>query len=271
MNIVVTGSTRGIGRGLAVEFLRRGHPVMVSGRDGATVAQTVDELRAEFPKTAVYGIACDVNEPEALQELWNAAAVKLGFVDIWINNAGVNNPKQGLDELPLQAFHQTVDTNLKGAINGSVVALRGMRQQGSGWIFNMEGFGSDGMIGLEQIPYGLSKYGLRYFTKALVKTVAGTGIKAGYLSPGMVTTEMAVPSPEKRDEFFSSNIKVLNILCDHVETVTPWLVDRILAANKNGTAIRWLTYRKAAARFAASLFRKRTVIEEAMQRQELHG
>jgi short-subunit dehydrogenase len=130
----------------------------------------------------------------------------------------------------------------------------------------MEGFGSDGMIGLDQVPYGLSKYGLRYFTKALVRTVRDSPVKVGYLSPGIVTTEMAVPRKDQRGDFFYRNIKVLNILADHVETVTPWLVEQILAADRNGTAIRWLTLPRVAGRFLSSPFKKRQVIEEAMQR-----
>ena len=122
------------------------------------------------------------------------------------------------------------------------------------------------MIGLEQVPYGVSKYGVRYITKALVKEAADTPVKVGFLSPGIVTTEMAVPRAGKRDEFFDKNMNFLNILADHVETVTPWAVDRILAARKNGAVIRWMGIGRAAGRFALSLVRKRHVIEEAMHR-----
>jgi NAD(P)-dependent dehydrogenase (short-subunit alcohol dehydrogenase family) len=121
-------------------------------------------------------------------------------------------------------------------------------------------------IGLEQVPYGVSKYGSRYVTKALVKSVANTPVNVGFLSPGIVTTEMAVPRAENRDEFFDANRNFLNNLADHVETVTAWAVERMLVARKNGTVIRWMGPGRAAGRFATSLFRKRRVIEEAMQR-----
>jgi hypothetical protein len=58
------------------------------------------------------------------------------------------------------------------------------------------------------------------------------------------------------------------MLADHVETVTPWAVERILAAEKNGTVIRWMGFGRAAGRVAMSLVRKRHVIEEAMQRRD---
>jgi NAD(P)-dependent dehydrogenase (short-subunit alcohol dehydrogenase family) len=270
MNIVITGSTRGIGLGLAREFLSRGHSVMVSGRHEEAVRQTVAGLSDAFPANKIHGHACDVDREAEVEALWNEAARVFESVDIWINNAGRNNPKQRLHMMELAEFEGTLHTNLMGMINGSVIALRGMLKQGSGWIFNMEGFGSEGMIGIDQVPYGLSKYGLRYFTKALVKTMKGSPVKVGYLSPGIVTTEMAVPRRENRGEFFDNNKKFLNIMADHVETVTPWLVEKILKAcarpNGNGIAIRWMSLPRAAGRLIGSLFRKRRVIEEAMER-----
>ena len=268
MNIVITGSTRGIGLGLAHEFLSRGHAVMISGRSQETVTATVNRLSNEYPTVEVMGQVCDVTRQPDVQALWDEASHLFGSVDIWINNAGRNNPKQHIHEMDLTEIEDTLDTNLLGMVRGSLVALRGMQAQGSGWIYNMEGFGSDGMIGLDQVPYGLSKYGLRYFTKALVRTVKNSAVKVGYLSPGIVTTQMAVPHKDKRGAFFYKNMKVMNILADHVETVAPWLVERILTADRNGAAIRWMTLPKVAGRFLSSLFKQRRVIEEAMQRRD---
>jgi NAD(P)-dependent dehydrogenase (short-subunit alcohol dehydrogenase family) len=268
MNVVITGSTRGIGLGLAREFLARGHPVMISGRNEDTVVATVKKLADDFPAVGISGQRCDVTVEADVQILWDEAARIFDTVDIWINNAGRNNPKQKIYEMSISDIDGTLATNLIGMVHGSVIALRGMQAQRSGWIYNMEGFGSEGMIGVDQIPYGLSKYGLRYFTKALVKTLKYSPVKVGYLSPGIVTTEMAVPGKDQRGKFFQENMKFLNILADHVETVTPWLVEKMLAAERNGIAIRWMTMPKALGRFVASLFHKRHVIEEAMHRQD---
>jgi short-subunit dehydrogenase len=268
MNVVITGSTRGIGLGLARQFLARGHAVMISGRDNAAVTTTVERLSSEYPDVRVCGQSCDVNIESDLQVLWDESSRSFDTVDIWINNAGINNPKQKIYDMPLRDIENTLETNLIGMVRASVIVYRGMLAQGSGWIWNMEGFGSEGMIGVDQVPYGLSKYGLRYFTKALVKTARGSPVKVGYLSPGIVTTRMAVPEEDKRGEFFFRNMKFLNILADHVETVTPWLVDGMLAAKRNGTAVRWMTTPKAIGRFISSLWKKRQVIEEAMERQD---
>lgn len=268
MNVVITGSTRGIGLGLAREFLKRGHAAMICGRDRETVATVVDRLSREHPQCNVVGRACDVTHQADVQTLWDEASRVFGIVHVWINNAGRNNPKLAIQDIPLSEIEDTLNTNLLGMIRGSLVALQGMQAQGEGWIYNMEGFGSDGMIGREQVPYGLSKYGLRYFTKALTRSVKNSPVKVGFLSPGIVTTEMAVPKKDQRGAFFHKNYRVLNILADHVETVTPWLVERILVADRNGTAIRWLTLPKVVARFLVAPIIRRTVIEEAMQRSD---
>ena len=265
-SVVITGSTRGIGLGLAREFLRRGHGVMISSRSQSDCDEVADNLRKTFTDSRVGSKVCDVTDIDSIQELWEAALTAFGRVDYWINNAGRNNPKATLDNIDWSETQATIDTNLLGVIRGSIVAYRGMLGQGSGWIFNMEGFGSEGMIGIEQVPYGVSKYGVRYVTKALVRTAADTPVRVGYLSPGIVTTEMAVPRADRRDEFFERNSKFLNILADHVETVTPWLVERMLRARKNGTTIRWMGIGRAAGRFVLSLVHKRHVIEEAMRR-----
>jgi len=267
MNIVITGSTLGIGRGMAREFLRRGHDVMISSRHADAVERTVAELEAEFPGRRVAGRTCDVTRVDDVQALWDEAARRFGTVDYWINNAARNNTKLPIDKLPLQEIEAVIDTNLKGLLHGCLVAFRGMNAQGSGWIFNMEGFGSDGMVNVRQVPYGTTKYALRYLTKAFVKTAESSPVKVGYLSPGMVTTRMLVPRPDERGPQYERMKRVLNILADHVETVTPFLVDGMLKAEKNGAAVRWLTRGKVIRRFLMAPLWKRTPIDEALARE----
>jgi short-subunit dehydrogenase len=134
-----------------------------------------------------------------------------------------------------------------------------MYKQGGGKIFNMEGFGSNGQIRPTTSVYGSTKYALRYFTKAVAAELKDTPIKMCYLSPGIVLTDMLVPPPERRDEGWEQVKKILNILADTVETVTPFLVEGMLKADKNGDAVRWLTRRKVMWRFFKSRFSKRDI------------
>jgi NAD(P)-dependent dehydrogenase (short-subunit alcohol dehydrogenase family) len=259
MNVVITGSTKGIGLGLAREFLARGHDVMISSRTAQAVDDVVAELRAGWPERNVAGRVCDVADYGQLQNLWDRAVEQLGSVDIWVNNAGVET---GADLFWRQDRHTiaaTVNTNLLGLMYANQVAIKGMYRQGGGKIFNMEGFGSSGMVRPGVSVYGTTKYGVKYLTKALAAELRGSPVKVCYLSPGIVITDLLVPPPEKRDQNWERSKKILNLLADTVETVTPFLVDGMLAVREGGEAVRWLTPRKVIGRKLASYFRKRDV------------
>ena len=162
--IVITGSTRGIGKGLAREFLKLGHRMVVTGRSQAAVDSAVAELASP---DAVLGCVCDVRD---------------------------------------------------------MAALAGMLRQGGGKIYTFEGFGSNGMMSPGLTTYGSSKYGLRYFTRSLAREYKDSPVLIGAQSPGMVPTDVLLYSSKSKDEAEWAKAKrVMNILGDTVETVTPWL------------------------------------------------
>ena len=114
-SIVVTGSTRGIGRGLAAEFLKRGHHVTVSGRSQAAVDEAVAALAPLAVGGArVVGAPCDVADAAAVQRLWDTAIGAFGRVDAWINNAGLSHPRRQVGELRAADIDVVADTNLLG-------------------------------------------------------------------------------------------------------------------------------------------------------------
>ena len=259
MNIVITGSTKGIGHGMAREFLKRGHNVMVSSRRADAVEQAVTDLNGEFPDRTVLGRPCDVAEFDQVEILWDAAADGFGRVDIWINNAGRDGLKMPFFALPKEDYLLTVQTNIVGLLNCNRAVIPAMYKQGGGTIWNMEGFGSNGQTRMGASVYGTTKIAVRYFTKSVSAELEGTPVKMCYLSPGIVVTDMLVPPPEQRGEGWEQVKKILNILADTVETVTPFLVDGILATDRNGAAVRWLTKPKVWWRFFSSRFRKRDI------------
>jgi NAD(P)-dependent dehydrogenase (short-subunit alcohol dehydrogenase family) len=260
MNVVITGSTQGIGLGLAREFLQRGHDVMISSRRPQAVDEVVLELREEWPERNIAGRVCDVADYGQVQNLWDRSAEILGSVDIWVNNAGVETGKDMFYRQDRESIAVTINTNLLGLMYCNQIAINGMYKQADGGkIFNMEGFGSNGQTRPTTSVYGSTKYALRYFTKALAAELKDTPIKMCYLSPGIVLTDMLVPPPERRDEGWEQVKKILNILADTVETVTPFLVEGMLKADKNGDAVRWLTQRKVMWRFFKSRFSKRDI------------
>jgi NAD(P)-dependent dehydrogenase (short-subunit alcohol dehydrogenase family) len=263
--IVITGSTRGIGKGMAAELLKRGHNVVVSGRTPGAVQQAVTELEPLAANSArVLGVPCDVARHDALQRLWDQAITAFGRIDIWINNAGISPSRQRAGEMSGEDIRSVQQINLQGMMQGTQVALAGMQTQGRGTIYNMEGYGSNGMMNPGMGLYGASKFALTYFNKALLAETRDSPVNICYLSPGIVLTDLLkrdMGSNDARD--IARTRRIYNILADRVETVTPWLVENILKPQKSGARIAWLTGAKAGRRFFMSLFRKRQLLTDA--------
>lgn len=258
--VIITGSTRGLGYGLAESFLYHGCTVVISGRTDEGVASAVDELAEKHAVEKVHGIACDVTKFAEVSYLWDAGFQHFGRVDYWINNAGVSTVRKQLWEHPPTEISNLVEVNLIGAMYGSKVAFEGMRSQGFGAIYNVEGMGSNGQRVGGLSLYGTTKYGLRYFNESLAEEAKGTPVIIGALSPGMLVTDLLTRERECGDEDWEKTKRVLNILSDRVEVVAPWLVEKILGNNNNGVNIRWLTRGKVFWRFLSAPFIKRDVI-----------
>jgi NAD(P)-dependent dehydrogenase (short-subunit alcohol dehydrogenase family) len=237
--VVVTGSTRGIGFGLVKAFLRRGCGVAVSSRSAENVGRAAAELAAEFGNDRVFGQTCDVTDFPSVQSLWDASAKRFGAVDIWINNAGISHRRADLEAISPEDLRAVVETNLVGALFGARAAMRGMRERGSGAIYNLEGLGSDGrrMQGLHL--YGLTKRAIAYLTDALADEVKGSGVIVGAIRPGMVLTEMITSQYTGREAEWRRVERMFRILAADVEEVTPWVADRVLANRRNGARIRY--------------------------------
>ena len=257
-HVLITGSTKGIGNGLARNFLKSGLKVTINGRSKDSVNSVVANLNSKN----IQGFAGDMTNPKEVEELCDKSVEGFGKIDIWINNAGKDQCRGMIWELPPNEIDRVLDLNIKGMIYGTQVAFRHMLKNGGGWIFNMEGFGSNDMYQPGVSLYGTSKRALTYFTRSFVREVKGTNVRVGLLSPGMVMTDLLVgelPTDPKELRTFK---KVVNILADEVDTVTPFLVNRILSAKKNGIHIQWLTKRKASMRFLFAPFSRRDLFTD---------
>ena len=244
--VVVTGSTRGIGLGLAQELLKRGARVVVSGRSQESVDKALAALSAG---DQAVGLPADVSRAEDHQALWDRAVEAFGRVDVWVNNAGISLPRKPVWELDPAGAQSIVNTNLVGVMLGTSTAVRGMLAQGSGMVWNMEGYGSSGMTSEGLAPYGSTKRAVTYFTDCVTKDLEGKPVGVAHLSPGIVLTDLLVDDYEGQPEQFEKAKKFFNILGDRVETVTPFLADGILAEHKSGDRVAWLTRGKAGGRF----------------------
>ena len=255
--VVITGSTRGIGLGLAREFLRRGCAVAISGRNRDGMDEALQELASLGAADRLLGVPCDVRRADEVRGLWDEVAGQWGGIDLWICNAGVSHPIGPLQGCSAETIDQVLATNLGGTLHCCRVALDGMNRQGFGALYNMEGLGSDGRKVPGMALYGITKAGVRYLTVALAAETEGSRVIVGAISPGMVVTELLTSPYDACPAELEKVSWLFRILADRVETVAPWLVDRILANRRNGARICWLTPAKIMARFLTSCAKRR--------------
>lgn len=258
--IVITGSTRGIGFGLAKEFLHAGCKVMINGRTEESVHHALNHLKDSYARQTA-GFVGKVENRDDMENLWNYAAKQFGKIDIWINNAGIDQKREFVWDLNQEEYEKVIKTNILGVMNGSSVAFKQMQQQGDGQIFNMEGFGSNGMMREKMTIYGTSKSAVSYFTRSLAVEAKNTPVRVGTLSPGMVVTDFLKNSLIENDPNSIKSKKIFNILADEVEPVTQFLAKKILQNNKNNAKIEWLTKPKVIYRFITSPFIKRELMK----------
>ena len=257
--VVVTGSTRGIGYGLAEAFLSLGCSVTVSGREAETVEIAAAELKSRFETDRVFSTTCDVTDPAQLRALWDKSIERFGKVDMWVNNAGWSGDHGLVWERPEEELSGVIAINLLGTTFGSQVAMKGMLAQGFGAIYNMEGMGSDGRKHAGLTMYGTSKYAVHYFTESLSLEAKETPVIVGSLRPGMVATDLLTERYKDRQEEWERAKKIFNIIADRVENVTPWLAKRMLANKKNGRVLAYSSTWKLLWRLVSQPFVRRDI------------
>lgn len=186
---VVAGGTKGIGLGIAVEFAREGARVVIGGRDEATGARGVEAVREAGGD--VRFVPCDVSRMADLERIVEAAVEAFGRLDIYVANAGINDPAKThfLDITPEQ-YDRIMDVNLKGMFFGGQIAARQMvRQGGGGVIINMSSVNA--YLGLDaQVVYTTSKGAIQQLTKVQAIALAPHGIKVNAMAPGPIETEL---------------------------------------------------------------------------------
>ena len=258
--VVITGSARGLGFNMARFFRENNFNVVISDLKEENLIQAERELEKIESKGSVYHKVCNVSKLNEIEELMNSTIAEFKTVDIWINNAGVNQPQKAVWELSENEINTIIDVDLKGTIYGSKVAMEEMSKNHKGAIYNIEGYGSNDahMLGLNM--YGTSKRAVTYFTESLAQEAQekNTGVIVGKLSPGIMITEFTTHSLVNDSiELSEKTKKVYNILGDTPETVGRFLVNEMIKNTKNNVKINWLTNQKAFLRFLTAGFNKR--------------
>ena len=248
--IVVTGATRGLGRGTALALAARGHIVAVSACDAGETEQAALQLAARAPAGRVAGFAADVRDADQVESLARAVSAELGSIDVWINNAGLALTGQSLTSLDPADFALMVDINLLGTMIGCRSAARAMAGRG-GAIYNIYGAGSDGLPVPGMIGYATTKRAVQFMTMAFASELAGGPLIVGGISPGLILTEGFFREHAKTPESMrTAREAVVNILADPVATIAEWVADIVLDNRENGREFAWLDSGKLDARRA---------------------
>jgi NAD(P)-dependent dehydrogenase (short-subunit alcohol dehydrogenase family) len=259
--VVITGSARGLGYELAKRFRENNYNVVLSDINKDNLEKSEKELIETINSDArVISVYADVTSEADLEYLMAKALETFESVDVWINNAGVNQPNLPIWEVDSKVINRLVDIDLKSAIIGSKIAMKQMIKQGYGQIYGVEGYGSNDAMMLGLSVYGTSKRGLTYFFRALAKEVEEKelNIKVGLLSPGIMITDFITHSMgDDAFELPEKTKKVYNILGDYPDVISKFLVDKIVKNEKNGVRFNWLTNGKASLRFMTCAFNKR--------------
>lgn len=259
--VVITGSARGLGFEMAKVFRKNNVNVVLSDLNIDKLKYSKNELEKIESDSLVDICVCDVTKIKDILGLIKFAKSKFGRIDIWINNAGVNQPEEAIWELSEDEINLVLDVDLKGTIMCSKLVVSEMIKEHSGAIYNVEGYGSNDakMLGLS--IYGTSKRAVTYFTEALAKECEekDTGIIVGKLSPGIMITDFIVNAlgDKEKIELSEKTKKVYNILGDYPDVVAEFLVNKMIVNDKNNSKIEWLTTGKAAWRFMTAGFNKR--------------
>ena len=184
---IITGATRGIGRGIAVEFAKQGANVAFtysSSVDAAIALET--ELNALGIKAK--GYQSNAAEFDTAQELAKEILKEFGSIDVLVNNAGITKDNL-LMRISEDDFDKVIEVNLKSVFNMTKAVIRPMMKQRAGSIINMSSVvGLKGNAG--QSNYAASKAGIVGFSKSVALELGSRNIRSNVIAPGFIETEM---------------------------------------------------------------------------------
>ena len=183
---LVTGSSRGIGFGIAQALAGAGAELILNGRNQESLGAAAAKL-AEAGAT-VKALAFDVTSEESAEDAIAYAEAEIGPIDILVNNAGMQH-RSPLEDFPLEKFRQVMDTNLTSAFIVGRAVARGMIARGNGKIINICSVMSN-LARPSIAPYAASKAAIANLTRGMAVDWAKHGLNVNGIAPGYISTEM---------------------------------------------------------------------------------
>ena len=200
---LVTGSSRGIGRGIATDLADRGADVVVNYRSSAAEAEAVVG-KIETAGGRAIAAQADVSEFDDVVDMYEEVESAFGGIDVLVNNAGITVDKK-FENMTRDDWDAVVDVNLGGIFNCTKVFFEDIRGSDHGRLINISSVvGQQGNYG--QANYAATKSGLFGFTRTIALELASSGSTANCVAPGFVATDMLDEVPERVQEKILRNI-----------------------------------------------------------------
>jgi NAD(P)-dependent dehydrogenase (short-subunit alcohol dehydrogenase family) len=186
-NILITGTSSGIGLATALELGRAGHKVYATMRNPSRAPQLGE--RASTERLPISILAMDVDSDQSVADCFAAIHRQGEQIDVLVNNAGIE--RQGsVEELPMEDFRATMETNYFGALRCIRQIVGRMRERRSGCIINVSSVAGK-IAGLSLTPYMASKFALEALSEGLAGEMKSFGVRVAIVEPGIIETPMA--------------------------------------------------------------------------------
>jgi len=200
---IVTGSTRGIGKAIAMKFASEGAAVVVTARHIEQAHQVVDEIKDQGGTAIAF--KTDVANRADVHNLIKGTLENFKSIHIFVNNAGIGRPAPFL-EVTEEDWDAVLDIDLKGVFNCTQAVLSHMMEQRYGKIINISSVGGVGFPRTDSASYGSAKAGVIMLTKITALAAGPYGINVNCIAPGLIRTEMTYPQRGKKVTEFTKKL-----------------------------------------------------------------
>jgi glucose 1-dehydrogenase len=194
---VVTGSSKGIGKAIAMEFANAGYSVVINARNEEELNQAAEHISNSVKdRERIVSIPGDISQEPVCKSLIENAVKQFGRIDVLVNNAGIGGESKKIHELTEKDWDEVIDVNLKGAFLCTREAVKSMMMR-DGSNNNNNNYSIINISSVheqtpqpESVPYAASKGGMQMLTKTVALELADKGIRVNGIAPGAIATDM---------------------------------------------------------------------------------
>jgi glucose 1-dehydrogenase len=190
---VVTGSSKGIGKAIALEFANAGYSVVINARNEEELNQAAKDISKSIKDAGrIVSIPGDISKESVCISLIESAVKQFGRIDVLVNNAGIGGESKKIHELTEKDWDEVIDINLKGAFLCTREAVKNMMKDGNNSNYSIINISSvhEQTPQPESAPYAASKGGMQMLTKTIALELAEKGIRINSIAPGAIATDM---------------------------------------------------------------------------------